>query len=101
MNAIKKFIKKYKQPIRAFLGWFGGIMVQVVAVGPDTMMTWDKKRWALGLFAAAIPGIVGLMRGGENNPTDEELYEKVRAVKKARAAEGVEVTDPGTPLPKP
>lgn len=94
MTVLKKLFKKYKQPIRAFLGWLGGIMVQVVAVGPDTMMGWDTKRWALGLFAAAIPGIVGGIRGGENNPTDEELYEKVHSVKKARAVQGLEVTDP-------
>jgi hypothetical protein len=98
-KTIKRLFKKYKQPIRGFIGWLFGIGVQVGTVGADAMMTWDRKRWAIGLGLAALPGIMGWMKGGENNPTDEELYEKVHAVRKARAEAGVEVTDPnGHPL---
>lgn len=97
--AFQQRIKPYKQQIRAFLGWLFGMLAQVSVVGPDVMMTWDKKRWAITLGIAALPGIVGFMKGGDNNPTDEELYDKVHRVKKIRAAAGVEITDPiGFPL---
>jgi hypothetical protein len=101
MKALKKLYKKYKQPIRGFLGWLFGIGIQVGTVGADVMMTWDKKRWIVGLGLAALPGIVGFMRGGETNPTDEELFEKVQTVKAAKkAALGVETTGEIPILPK-
>lgn len=90
----QKVIKPYKQPLRGFLGWTFGILAQVTAVGIDTVMTWGVKRWLLGLGVAALPGIVGFMKGGDDNPSDDELYEKVHAVKTARAEAGLEVTDP-------
>ena len=88
----QKFIKPYKQQLRGFLGWLFGMLAQVSVVGADVMLTWDKKRWAFTLAVAALPGIVGFMKGGDNNPSDEELYEKVHTVKKARAEAGLEVT---------
>lgn len=95
----KQLFKKYKQPIRGFLGWLFGMLAQVTTVGVDTIMTWDAKRWSFTLAIAALPGFMGFMKGGENNPSDEELYEKVHAVKKVRAQQGLEVTDPnGLPL---
>lgn len=95
----QQFIKPYKQQIRAFLGWLFGILAQVTAVGVDVVETWSLKRWAIALGVAALPGIVGFMKGGENNPSDEELYDKVHRVKKIRAMAGQEVTDPvGIPL---
>ena len=98
-QSFQKLIKPYKQQLRAFLGWLFGIGIQIGTVGPDAMMAWDKKRWAIGLGLAALPGIVGFMKGGDNNPTDEELYDKVHKVKQLRAAVGQEVTDPiGLPL---
>lgn len=95
------FIKPYKQEIRGFLGWLFGLLAQVI-VDVDAAMAWSTKRWILGLGVAALPGIVGFMKGGDNNPSPEELYEQVHAVKKQRAMEGLEVTDPvGHPLPAP
>jgi hypothetical protein len=84
MNAIKKFYKKHKKSVRAFLGWMGGALIQVSIVGPDVMATWSKERWILGLAVAALPGFVGLIGVGEPNPTDEELHDKVMAVKMQR-----------------
>jgi len=98
----QKFIKPYKQQLRAFLGWMGGVGVQVAVVGPDVMMEWTPKRWLVGLTVAALPGIAGFMKGGDDNPTPEELYDTVHKVKMQRATEGLEVTDPtGLPLKKP
>jgi hypothetical protein len=94
MRAFKKFqsfIKPYKQQIRGFLGWLFGLVSQMV-LDVDAVMGWSTKRWLLGLGVAALPGIVGFMKGGEDNLTPEEMYEKIHAVKKARAAAGVEVT---------
>jgi hypothetical protein len=101
----QKLIKPYKQQIRGFLGWLFGLLAQVV-VNVDAAAEWGLKRWLVGLGVAALPGIVGFMKGGDDNPTDEELYEKVHAVKRKRYVEGLEVTDPnGIPLkpaePKP
>jgi hypothetical protein len=101
MKNLKKLFKKYKQPIRGFLGWLFGIGIQVGTVGADAMMLWDAKRWAIGLGLAALPGIVGTMRGGDPNHTDEELFDKVQAVKVAKkAALGVETTGEIPILPK-
>jgi hypothetical protein len=97
---LKKLFKKYKKHLRAFLGWLGGLLLQISVVGADVMAGWSGERWALGLAVAALPGIVGLISVGDPNPTDEELYSKVHAVKKKRAMAGLEVTDPiGLKLP--
>lgn len=96
----QKFIKPYKQQLRAFIGWLFGLLAQITAVGADTVMAWDAKRWAITLGIAALPGIMGFMKGGEDNHSDEELYEKVHAVKQARASKGLETTGEHT-LPTP
>jgi len=88
----QKFIKPYKQQIRAFLGWLFGMLAQVTAVGVDVVETWSVKRWALALGIAALPGIMGFIKGGDDNLSDEELYDKVHSVKQARAMAGLEVT---------
>jgi hypothetical protein len=100
----KRLIKPYKQQIRAFLGWLSGLLLQIVPQGGyDEAITWTWKKWAFTLVVAAIPGLMGFMKGGDTNPTDEELYDKVHKVKQMRAAVGQEVTDPiGLPIaPKP
>jgi hypothetical protein len=81
---MKKVYKHYKQEIRAFTGLVFGALIQVSLVGVDAMLTWDKKRWIMSIGVAMLPGIVGWMKGGDSNPTDEELYEKVQAVKKVK-----------------
>lgn len=97
-KSFQKFIKPYKQPLRGFLGWLFGILAQVV-VDVDAAMAWSTKRWVIGLGVAALPGIVGFMKGGDNNPTPEELYDQVHKVKQMRMTAGLEVTDPvGHPL---
>lgn len=99
----QKFIKPYKQQLRGFIGWLFGVLAQVTAAGSiEEVMAWSTKRWLLGLGVAALPGIMGFMKGGDDNPSDDELYQKVHAVKKKRAVEGLEVTDPnGIKLPAP
>jgi hypothetical protein len=98
----QKGIKPYKQSIRAFLGWLSGLLLQIIPQGGyDAAITWPWKKWAFTLGVAAIPGFMGLMKGGDTNPTDEEMFEKVRAVKLAKkAAAGVETTGE-LPLPAP
>jgi hypothetical protein len=98
----QKLIKPYKQQIRAFLGWLSGLLLQIVPQGGyDEAIRWDHKKWLFTLAVAAIPGFMGFMKGGENNPTDEELFEKVQTVKAAKkAALGVETTGEIPILPK-
>jgi hypothetical protein len=101
-KAFQKFIQPYKQQLRAFVGWSFGMLAQVTVVGADVVMTWDTKRWCVTLGIAALPGIMGFMRGGETNPTDEELFNKVQTVKAAKkAALGVETTGEIPILPAP
>jgi hypothetical protein len=101
MTLFKKFqklIKPYKQQVRGFLGWLFGLLSQMV-LDVDAVMSWGLKRWLVGLGVAALPGIVGFMKGGDDNPTDEELYDRVHAIKKKRYVAGLEITDPtGLPL---
>lgn len=93
---VKASYKKYKQPIRGFLGWVGGLVLQIVtqAGGYEQVQNWNRPRWIAAFVAAAIPGVALWMKGGDTNPTDEEIYEKVHRVKKQRAEAGLEVTDP-------
>ena len=98
----QKVIKPYKQQIRAFLGWLTGLLLQVMPQGGyDVAITWPWKKWAFTLGVAAIPGLMGFMKGGDNNPTDEELYDKVHAVRQARAVAGVEITGEHPIAPAP
>ena len=103
----QKFIKPYKQALRGFLGWLFGLLIQVMPQGGyDEAIKWGWKKWAFTLAMASLPGLMGFMRGGETNPTDDELFDKVHAVKQARlAAAGVETTGelpipPAPVLPK-
>ena len=101
---IKDVYNEYKQPIRGFLGWSGGLVIQIVTQngGWSATQTWDWPRWRNALVAAAIPGVVAYMRGGDKNHSPEELYDLVHAEKMKRAEEGMEITDPnGLPLKKP
>lgn len=101
-SELRKLYRKYFKYIRAFLGWAGamGLQVIVAAGGYESIMEWGAKRWFFALGVAALPGIVGFMKGGDDNPTDEELYERVHRVKMARREAKLEVTDPnGIPLP--
>lgn len=95
MTVLKSLYRKYKQQIRGFIGWLAGMLLQVVPQGGyEAAITWPWQKWAFTLAVASLPGFMGLMKGGENNPTDEELYEKVHAVKTKRAVMGLETTDP-------
>ena len=100
---MKTLYQKYKQPIRGFLGWlFGAVMITMQAGGLDAMNSWTLKRWAFSFALAALPGKVGFMRGGDPNPTPQQMYAAVHSVKMERIEQGQEVTDPhGLPLKKP
>ncbi len=60
-------VLKKRRWVRGFLAWLGGVAIQVSIVGPDVMMTWSARRWALGIVVAALPGIVGLINLGDPN----------------------------------
>lgn len=59
---------KRRRLLRGFIGWLGGAAMQMAIVGPDVMMTWTTKRWAIGFAVAAIPGLMGLINLGDKNP---------------------------------
>jgi hypothetical protein len=89
----QEFIKPYKQTIRGFIGWTAGMLLQVVPQGGyDVAITWPWKKWAFTLGIAALPGIMGFMRGGDPNPTNDELLVKVHEAKLARVEAGIETT---------
>jgi hypothetical protein len=98
---IRDLYKQYKQPIRGFLGWCGGLVLQIVTQngGYEQVQNWNRHRWTTAIIAAAIPGVVAYIK---STPSDDELYDKVHRVKVKRASEGLEVTDPnGLALKKP